>query len=456
MKTRICFTVLGVVLSTVFLVSCGDEFLEKKPDKSLVIPATLDDFQALLDNADRVMNVTPMIGMIASDDAFTTDAGWKGLITATERNCYIWADDTYNGEQCNDWNIPYQQVFYANVVLEGLEKIAMTPANESQWKSLKGSAIFFRAHAFYQLAEHFTMPYNEGEADEMLGIPIRLSPDIHAPAARASLAATYEQIISDLKQSLELLPEHSPYKTRPTLPAAYGLLARVYLTMGQFKDAEAYATKALELSSTLLDFSTLNPDDARPIPRMNEEIVFYAQQILYSYALFSTTYVDTVLYASYEENDLRKKLFFRFRSTNRYSFKGTYTGSSPLFSGIANDEVFLMRAESRARIGDVSGSLSDLNILLEKRWAAGTFTPVAESDPDALLVRIINERQKELTFRTSRWSDLRRLAGDPRFAKTLVRTINGIESSLPPGDLRYAFPLPKQEIDNSDVEQNPR
>src|SRR5689334_2992882 len=103
MKTRIYFTLLGVVLSTVFLVSCGDEFLEKKPDKSLVIPATLDDFQALLDNADRVMNVTPMIGMIASDDAFTTDAGWKGLITATERNCYIWADDTYNGEQCNDW-----------------------------------------------------------------------------------------------------------------------------------------------------------------------------------------------------------------------------------------------------------------------------------------------------------------------------------------------------------------
>lgn len=456
MTNRTYLVLICIVSLSTLLFSCGDEFLDKKPDKSLVIPTTLDDFQALLDNADRVMNVAPMIGMIASDDAFTTDAGWKGLITATERNCYLWADDPYNGEQCNDWNIPYQQVFYANIVLEGLEKVAITPANESQWKSLKGSAIFFRAHAFYQLAEHFTMPYDESQASSMLGIPIRLTPDIHAAVARASLAATYEQIISDLTNSIELLPQRPAYKTRPSLPAAYALLARVYLTMGRFDDAEGYATKALTINNTLLDYNALNADDARPIPRMNEEILFYGQQILYSYALFSTTYVDTTLYASYGDNDLRKKIFFRLRLPNRYSFKGTYTASSPLFSGIANDEVYLIRAECRARLGDISGSLVDLNALLEKRWAAGTFVPLSETDPDALLVRIMTERQKELAFRTSRWNDLRRLGSDPRFAKTLERTINGTASSLPPGDLRYAFPLPNQEIQNSNVEQNPR
>ena len=84
-----------LIVSCLITAGCSDDFLEKKADKSLVVPTTLEDLQALLDNADRVMNIVPAIGMVASDDAFTTDNAWQGLFTATVRNSYILKDNIY-------------------------------------------------------------------------------------------------------------------------------------------------------------------------------------------------------------------------------------------------------------------------------------------------------------------------------------------------------------------------
>ncbi len=442
-----------LILFCLIVAGCSEDFLEKKPDKSLVVPTTLNDLQALLDNADRVMNIVPAIGMVASNDAFTTDNAWQGLFTATERNSYIWKDNIYEGEACADWNIPYQQVFYANVVLEGLEKIEPTSANEAQWKSIKGSALFFRAHAFHQLLELFSMPVGESSA---LGIPVRLTADVNAEVNRASRLETLNQIINDLTEAMPLLPVNSSYKTRPTTAAAKALLARVYLIMGEYENAESWASASLSENNYLLDYNTLNAAATRPVARMNDEILFHGQMITYGYTVFSTTYVDTLLYASYENDDLRKQVFFRLRSPNRYTFKANYTGTSTLFGGIANDEVYLIRAECRARLGDIVGAVEDLNALLEKRWKAGSFIPVSETDPEILLARILEERRKELLFRATRWSDLKRLNQDERFAITLHRTLNGTEHSLAPNDVRYAFPIPDQEIQTSGIEQNPR
>lgn len=442
-----------LIVSCLITAGCSDDFLEKKADKSLVVPTTLEDLQALLDNADRVMNIVPAIGMVASDDAFTTDNAWQGLFTATERNSYIWKDNIYEGEACGDWNIPYQQVFYANVVLEALEKIEATSANEGQRKNIKGSALFFRAHAFHQLVEIFSMHGNESSG---LGIPVRLTADVNAPVNRASREETFNQIINDLTEALSLLPANSSYKTRPTTAAAMALLARVYLIMEEYEQAESWASASLSENNYLLDYNTLNAAATRPVPRMNDEILFHSQMITYGYTVFSTTYVDTLLYASYEDNDLRKQVFFRLRSPNRYTFKANYTGTSTLFGGIANDEVYLIRAECRARLGNITGSLEDLNTLFEKRWKTGMFVPISETDPEILLARILEERRKELLFRATRWSDLKRLNQDERFAVTIHRKLNGTDYNLPPNDIRYAFPIPDQEIQTSGIEQNPR
>lgn len=439
------------------LCSCSDDYLDKKPNKSLVIPSTLEDLQALLDNSSQVMNVVPALGVLASDDLFTNDAGWQGYALATERNSYTWSSDIFAGEiTCGDWNFPHQQVFYANVVLEGLDNMEVDAANETQWRSIKGSALFFRAHAFYHLAQLFAAPYDETTASSTSGIPLRLTADVNATITRSSLHETYQQIVHDLESAVEYLPMTSPYKTRPTKVAAWAMLSRLSLTMEDYENAEHYANLSLEQYPTLLDYNTLTASATRPIPAMSDEMLFYGAAINYSFITSTMSYVDTLLYAEYAADDLRKTVFFRLRATNRYTFKAHYTGTSLMFAGIANDEVYLNRAEARARNGNVNGALEDINALLVNRWKAGTFTPIAETDAEVLLHIILAERRKELLFRGNRWTDLRRLNQDTNLSKTLVRTLNGTDYSLPPNDDRYVYPIPLQEISISGIEQNPR
>lgn len=436
------------------LIACDDSFLDKKPNKSIVIPTTLDDLQALLDNA-AVMNISPGLHQLGTDDLFTNDAGFAFLTNATERNSYTWAKDFYEGiNSVGDWRIPYQQVFYANIVLETLPAINITASNQNRWKEIKGSALFLRAHAFYSIAQVFAPPFQTGPT--ALGIPLRTTADVNAPVVRASIKVTYDKILNDLLEAEQLLPLTSAYKTRPTKVAARALLARTSLTIEDYPNAELYASTALEETSFLLDYNTINPSVARPIPRMNDEILFYSSMVTYRYTASTQLFVDTTLFSTYHLNDIRRAAFFQLRATNRYTFKGSYTGTAALFSGISNGEVYLIRAESRVRNGNIQGALDDLNILLTKRWKTGTFSPIAQSDPQSLLDIILLERQKELVFRGTRWTDLRRLNFDPNRAITLHRKVNGNNYSIPPKDLRYTFPIPPDEINTSGIQQNPR
>src|SRR5690606_38201881 len=134
-------------------------------------------------------------------------------------------------------------------------------------------------------------------------------------------------------------------------------------------------------------------------------------------------YIDTLLFASYDENDLRRELFFRDFDSNR-RLLGTYTGINLGFGGIATDELYLNRSESKVRLGDINGGMQDLNDLMITRWATGTFTPFqAQNETDALTI-ILEERRKQLIHRGTRWPDIKRLNLDSRFALTLSRFVN--------------------------------
>lgn len=105
----------------------------------------------------------------------------------------------------------------------------------------------------------------------------------------------------------------------------------------------------------------------------------------------------------------------------------------------------------------MSGSMQLLNQLLLKRWRTGSFVPLTAANADAALLLILTERKKELAFSGSLiWYDLRRLNKDPRFAKTLKRTVNGVVYELPPNDNRYTFAIPDTEILLTGIQQNKR
>jgi starch-binding outer membrane protein, SusD/RagB family len=446
---------LYIIIILAVIQSCSDDYLAKKPDKSLVVPTTLSDLEALLNNT-TIMNEAPGLAILGVDDFFMSDEGYQGFTDPIEQYGYIWTSDIYHGQQSfTEWSSPYRQIFYANTVLDALDDVEIDSSNKMQWNTIKGRALFHRAFCHYQLAQLFCKPYT-GETLYDPGIPMRVHADIDVAIERATIKETYDQIISDLGQAEELLPATVPSRTQPTLATAKALLAMVYMATTNYEQAEQYASASLELDNTLIDYNELNASARLPINRYNQEVSFHAVSNYYSFPYSAMAFVDTTLIQQYHENDLRKAVYFRMRDVNRYTFKGHYSGAYSLFVGIAIDEIYLIRAEARVRLNRISGALEDLNSLLIKRWKTDTYIPVTETDAEALLRIVLTEKQKELIFRPSRWTDFRRLNQENRFQRTMQRKLNGVIYTLPPNDKRYVYPIPANELSQSGIEQNER
>lgn len=469
-RLNILLTII-LILSSGLILSCKKGYLDKRSNVALVVPETLDDMQKLLD-ADRVMNGSsatleggpvPSLGELASDNYYMLTTDWQNFWDFRQTQTYIWASNVFNGT-VPDWNNPYRGVFYANIVLENLQKIEKSETNKVQWNNVKGSALFFRAHAFYQLLQVFAKHYDKNTANTDLGIPLRLTSDINEQIERSTVKQSYDKIISDLEESIPLLPSTPLIKTRPSKPAAFGLLARIYLNMEEYSLTKVNCDSCLNLYSELLDYNNSQaPDFVRvtsntaPFQRFNREVIFHALAQSQDVYLTTSSKIDTALFDSYDINDLRRAAFFRI-SAPGYRFKGNYDGSSTsAFAGIATDEIYLIRAECNARLQNVSAAMDDLNTLMIKRWSNnGTFQLFTATDESEALNKILTERRKELLFRGLRWVDLRRLNAQGSNI-TLYRQINGQDYTLPAQDKRWIFPIPPDVINsNPSMQQNPR
>lgn len=461
MKHNINYILKGILLILMTapgLSSCQKEFLDQKPNKAVLVPTALSDFQALLDNS-NTMNSAPGMNIIAADDLDNTADGLDQVELPLEKNAFLWAADIYEGLPVTpDWDTPYQQIFYANVVLDGLKDLEQS---SSQARQLRGSALFYRSFALYQLLQLFAKPYDPATAANDPGVPVSLAANVNNRPGRGTVAETYRQLTEDLKTAATLLPPVNGLPTRPTQAAAYGLLARAYLTMQQYGPAADAASDCLKINGRLLDYNDLDPSSGAPLPAgiqgSNPEVLFYAAN-LYSFYFLPSTVIAGALAGSYAANDLRRSILMEQNGPDR-NFKGSYTGdlfSYGLFAGLATDEIYLTRAEAFARTNRTTDALKDLNGLLGKRYQKGTFTPVTVTDAEQLLLIILAERRKELPGRGTRWTDLRRLNQDSRFAVTLRRDIGGTAYTLLPNSPRYLFPIPDNEISTSGIAQNPR
>lgn len=447
-----------LLVPIILLASCEKNFLEEKPNNALVVPQNISEFQALLDNYRFfVQNVGPSLNNAASDDYTITDVGLKAL-QGYERDSYLWSKDMLMFSL--EWEYPYRQILYTNIVLEGLEKIVPTDKEKSSYDGVKGMALFLRAQALFNLSQTFCEVYTPSNAQNFPGVPIPLSADVTKRYERGTLSQTYSRVLEDLDLSSPLLPTTTTYLTRPSKAAASALKARVYLSMQKYEDAMREADEALKSNSNLIDFNTLNTTSTRSFPVAltagNKEVIYYSSLILNLFTTSTQNSINPVLFATYDVNDLRKVIYFNNRGNGIYTFKGSYSGDSYLFSGSATNEMFLIRAECKARLGDLTGATSDLNTLLVKRYKTGTYIPYSSLSADALLETILKERRKELFGRGLRWGDLRRLNLDPRFAKSIQKTAEGISYTLPAGDPRYVFPIPLSELAYNNITQNPR
>ncbi len=441
------------------MAGCRKAFLAQKPSTNLLIPNSLTVLQELLDN-ELVMNVTPALGEISADNYYLPYSTWTAL-DIKEYNAYIWAPDLYEGQGLvSDWDFPYQQVFYANTVLQSLGGIQPDSTDQAQWNMIKGWALFCRAYAFFNIAELFAPPYDSVSAATDLGIPIRLSPDINAKTTRSSLQVSYAQILTDLQEAEALLPTVIPAKNlnRPSRLAALALFARIYLSVEDYKDAGLYADSVLQGYSFLLDYNSV-PPGIIPIGDTMAEILYQSNlpqpgngNLLEG--VICNCNIDSTLLASYAPNDLRPSVYYLQEGSN-YTLNGSYSGSIFPFTGLATDELYLIRAECSARAGDTAGALHDLNFLLTHRWVTGTYAPYPIQSAAEALDTILVERRKELVFRGIRWSDLRRLNREG-WNITLNRYLNGVMYTLPPKSQLYTLPIPPDVINFTGIQQNPR
>jgi len=462
------YILMALVLCGLFSGSC-EKYLDVKGNSTQVFIKTSEDCQKMLDRYTVMNTIYPSDGEVSAGDTYLTDASYNSGstgVTEEDRSFYTWQQQAIRSQSTAQWKNCYFKIYETNLVLESLEGDLEDKPSQSTLDGLRGAALFYRAFTFWQLAQLFAPPYSTGDADQQPGIPIRLESDINEKLVRGTVQQTYERIVQDLKEAVNLLPESVSVTSRPSKTAALAMLARVHLSMEDYVQAQDNASAALQRKSDLLDYRMIITTSQTPFSRFNNEVIFQATMFRtplltpgVGSSASSVAKVVPELVSQYEAGDLRRTIFFKAVASgpNVFTFSGNYEAAfnGAYFVGLAVDELYLIRAECYARAGNTTLALSDLNTLLRTRWS-GTYTDKTASSALAALTLVLGERRKELLLRGLRWSDLRRLNRDPRFAVTLRRTVLGQEYTLPPNDLRYTLLIPSEVINNSAYAQNRR
>ncbi|WBL24266.1 RagB/SusD family nutrient uptake outer membrane protein [Zunongwangia sp. HGR-M22] len=312
------------------------------------------------------------------------------------------------------WSSSYNTIYLANNLLEGLQNSDAIPENVSL--RLEGQALFIRAFCHFYLVNLF------GD------VPLVLTTDYQENALipRESSENIYHQIVLDLERSREILEEDYFDNEKYTINkfAATSLLARVQLYLENWNEAERLSTEVINSSQyelTMLNETFLaNSDEAiwqiSPAGRGN---ILTSTSEGYTFIGTSTTRIklNENFVSDFKDHDLRLLNWIGefSNSSNKYSYVYKYKDRSSINNiteyamVLRLAEQFLIRAEARAQMGNISGALEDLNTI---RQRAG-LTNIEESDINAshtLVDFILEERKKELFAEWGhRWLDLNRL-----------------------------------------------
>lgn len=425
--------------------SCN-KFLDEKPDAKLNVPSTNHDLVAILDNHSFL---NPGLLEIVADDYYLTNENHQSISNVEFREAYSWSKEpTHN----SFWNNSYQTIFYCNTVLDYIDRVIYEPGG-LDFNQIKGIAYFQRAFAYYSLVQVFCKYYTE-ENTQDLGLVLKLNSDINEKLQRSNLKETYDQILTDMRKAVELLPiDNYQYPVRPNKTAAYAALSRIYMGLGNYEKANEYTDKALELKKETIDYNNIQESGPYPFKPYNPEVLFFATMVPTSILLENRATVTPSLYLSYEDEDLRKKLFFTENSDGSIAFTGNYNSfDQGIFCGLTVAEMLLNKAEIECRQYKINNARNTLKKLMNKRYSILPNIPENESE---LLDYILKERRKELYFRGVRWTDLRRYAKEG-IEISIIREIDGKQIIMTSKDVgEFCYKIPLQALERGNLKQNP-
>lgn len=349
------------------------------------------------------------------------------------------------------WGDLYKRVYDANSILEGLsssESIITAPVK----MQLEGEALFVRAFSYFYLVNLYGP------------VPLYLTSNykLNSTFSRTPTDKIYEQILIDLKASeLKLTDSYvTAERVRPNKATVQALLARTYFYMGDWQNAEKYASlvigKTATYSLVALDNIFLKNSQETIwslVPAANTNTPSGNLLILSAAPAFVSLRSDFVQNV-FEQNDLRKTSWIKSLSvsgvTYYYPFKYKIRSSnivSEYTMVFRLAEQFLIRAEARARQNNLPGSIEDLDAI---RGRAG-LSLIRDINPEINQADLINSIQKErfpelFSEWGDRWFDLKRTGK----AQTILGPIkpNWKTTSI-------LFPIPISEITaNSKIVQN--
>jgi hypothetical protein len=375
--------------------------------------------------------------LLASDD----DLFWAGTFADYE--------DVFRKNQVASnltiyqmWANAYHTINIANTVLSKLDLIS-----EEQRPVIEGEAKFMRGLVYFYLVNLFAQPYSAGNVSSEPGVPLIIQPvDGYDPKRdklpRASVEAVYTQVLSDLQDAAEKLPEEQE-NFRASKYAALAALSRVYLAQADYANAADAANQVIE--SGLFELAP-SFDKAFNNTANSTEDIFAIQQTSqsnsgtsnYGITTYYTSYpvgrgeiqvTDTHL-GKYDENDARGQFFEEGESIS--GDQGLFTRKwHDLYKAIPVfrlAEMYLTRAEANlsghSQVGDQT-PLEDVNLVRER---AGV-DPLASVDVD----QVVHERFLELAFEGERFLTVKRLH----------LTVDGHAFDDP----KLVLPIPQREID---------
>lgn len=339
------------------------------------------------------------------------------------------------------WSVSYASIFRANTVIEGLSQ----SSNISTTLKLRamGEAKFLRAFSHFHLLNMFGP------------VPIidTTDPTISALKKQSSQAEVYQFILKDLKDAVAGLSFNYPggERIRVNKYAAIGMLAKVYLYMGDWANAEIQSAILLADKKT---FQMVEP--AKTFLTTSTEAIWQFDSRVKGYASIATTFVTTanarprytlrdILYNSFESKDLRRSNWISMSAGYPYPGKYKSTKGNLEYDAVLRlGEMYLIHAEACVQQGKVQAAQDDLNAVRERANA----TKISTLDKDLLIAAVAKERQLELFCEWgNRFYDLKRTG-----------QIDVVMNTVKPGVWKSTaalFPIPAAEIGkNRNLVQN--
>lgn len=358
------------------------------------------------------------------------------------------------------WKMGYAIITNANTILNYSEDLKRNfPNDADEINRIEAEACFMRALAHFDLVRCYAQPYGYTSDASHLGIPVAdhlVGTD--EQIARSSVSQVYGQIVRDLNTAYDILgdaaPEAADYVSGM---ACNALLARVYLYMGDYGQAESYSGKvisALDLTpyEDYADMFTGESLGDEAIFRLSGHYAGKSLRTFYDYESASYIPTDDFL-ALFGSDDVRRTLLQAPDGSTacmKYYDMATSVPDEQFYylTVLRLSEMYLIRAEARCMQNDLDGAASDLKkIEARARNVSEDNINLSYTDAAGLMELIKTERRKELFAEGHRFFDLARWGDD------IVRPedTNSSMKTLEYPDYRYALPIPQVEMDVNEV-----